>query len=93
MSTIAEIQKATSYHFQVPISEILSKDRHKYIVTARQVAVYLSRELTNHSFNVIGRQFKRDKSTVISSFNRIVHLGGKNSVIANDIREIIGRIK
>ena len=62
----------TSKHFNVPEERFMKKDRKKHIALARQVAMYLSVELTNHSTVNIGLHFGgRDHTTVIYAHRMI----------------------
>ena len=53
------------------MSEILGKSRKANIVRPRQLAMYISRVLTDHSLPEIGREFQRDHSTVMHAFDKI----------------------
>ncbi len=66
------VQKSVSEFFNIPLSELRSKKRRKNIVLPRQVAMYLSRELTNMSFPEIGNAFGgKDHATVIHACRKI----------------------
>ncbi len=70
--SIGVIQRVVCDHFEVALSELLSKSRNASIVFPRQVAMYLSRNLTDAKLHEIGLQFGgRDHSTVIHSYNKI----------------------
>jgi len=70
--SIDKIQKTVSDFYNIPISDIKSKKRTKNIVLPRQVALYLSRKLTNLSLPEIGTSFGgRDHTTVLHSFKKI----------------------
>jgi chromosomal replication initiator protein len=69
--TIEEIQTATCKHFQISPAELLSSTRSPRIAWPRQLAMYLSRELTAESLPAIGRQFGgRDHTTVLHACRR-----------------------
>jgi chromosomal replication initiator protein len=64
--SIEQIQKAVSDFFDIPIDLLRAKTRRQEIVIARQVAMYLAKEMTNSSLKTIGIHFGgRDHSTVI----------------------------
>ena len=66
------IQKAVSVHFQIPLVELRSNRRTKSIVLARQVAMYLARELSHLSLPEIGYAFGgKDHTTVLHSCKKI----------------------
>ncbi len=70
--TMAEIVKVTAERFQVAIDDVRGKGRRQEIVVPRQVAMYLIRQLTSHSFPEIGQYFSgRDHSTVIYAVDRV----------------------
>jgi chromosomal replication initiator protein len=69
--SIADIQSAVSEHFGVSRDELLSSARTARIAWARQVAMYLARELTAESLPSIGRHFGgRDHTTVLHAYRR-----------------------
>jgi chromosomal replication initiator protein len=69
--TIAEVQSATCEHFGLSSEELLSSARTPRIAWPRQVAMYLSRELTGASLPAIGREFGgRDHTTVLHACRR-----------------------
>ena len=66
------IQKRVAEHFNIRVSDLTAKTRTKNIVLPRQVAMFLSRELTTFSLPEIGHQFGgRDHSTVLHSCAKI----------------------
>lgn len=69
---IDKIQKKTAESFNIAPSEIVGKRRPANIAMARQIAMYLSRKLTTHSLQEIGRQFGgRDHGTVMHAIKVI----------------------
>ncbi len=56
-TSVADIQRAVCGHFRLSNSELLSKDRHKSVAFARQVAMYLCRQRLKCSFPELGRAF------------------------------------
>lgn len=67
--TIEEIQRNVCEYFGIPEDLLRAKTRKQEIVTARQVAMYLAKELTNSSLKTIGLHFGgRDHSTVIHAY-------------------------
>jgi len=66
------IQKTVGEHFHITVAELKDKTRKKEIVIARQVAMYLCKEYTNHSLKSIGYHFGgRDHSTVIHAVQSV----------------------
>ena len=66
------IQKSVGEYFQISVEDLKDKTRKKEIVIARQVAMYLCKEYTNHSLKSIGYHFGgRDHSTVIHAVQSV----------------------
>lgn len=66
------IQNTVSNYYGLLRSDLASKNRSRPLVQARQVAMYLCRELTSETLVVIGKQFgNRDHSTVLHSFRKV----------------------
>jgi chromosomal replication initiator protein len=71
-ATVAEIIEATASEFQMEPETLLARDRRPDVAMARQVAMYLARELTSHSLPEIGRQIGgRNHTTVLHAVNRV----------------------
>jgi len=80
--------------FGVALSELKAKRRNKNIVLPRQVAMYLSRELTDLSLPEIGHLFGgKDHTTVLHSYNKIKEDLNTNEILKNQIERIIKVIK
>jgi len=70
--TIEDIQATVANRFHVKVSDLKSKRRTKTLVYPRQVAMYLSREMTDASFPEIGREFgNKDHTTIIHACKQI----------------------
>jgi chromosomal replication initiator protein len=70
--SVEDIQRAVCGHFRLTNSDLLSKDRHKSVAFARQVAMYLCRQRLKCSFPELGRAFgNRDHTTVMSAVRRV----------------------
>lgn len=91
---VDQIQKSTSKQFNITLEELKSKTRKKEVVTARQVAMYLSKEYTKHSLKVIGYHFGgRDHATVIHAVKCVQEMIENNPQIAEEIRSIKTKLK
>lgn len=87
--TIDDIQKAVAMHFKLKVSDLLSAKRMKFIALPRQIAMFLSRTLTNASYPEIGLQFgNKDHSTVIHSVNKIAAMIQENQSIKDAVEKI-----
>jgi chromosomal replication initiator protein len=70
--TIETIQRTVSEYFNIPEDLIRAKTRKQEIVNARQIGMYLAKELTNSSLKTIGLHFGgRDHSTVIHAYQSV----------------------
>ncbi len=70
--TIEEIQKTVAAHYSIKVSELKSSKRLKALVLPRQIAMYLSRQLTSCSYPEIGDRFGgKDHSTIIHAIKKI----------------------
>lgn len=63
--SIESIQKSVAEHFDVRLSDLIGPKRPQNIAWPRQVAMYLSRTMTNQSFPVIGEAFSRNHATIV----------------------------
>jgi chromosomal replication initiator protein len=91
--TPAKVIEETALYFRLDPRELRGQRRGREIVQARQLAMYLLRQLTGLSFPEIGREFEgRDHTTVIHSFNKIRSLS-KTPEIESAIEEITERLK
>lgn len=87
--TIFDIQKAVGEHFNIRLEDFSSKRRTKSIAFPRQIAMYLSRELTDFSLPKIGEEFGgRDHTTVIHAHEKIEKLLKEDQQLQQDIKEI-----
>ena len=84
--TIEEIQKKVAEHFSIRLSDMSSPRRARAVARPRQIAMYLSKQLTSRSLPEIGRTFGgRDHTTVMHAVSRIETLMLEDSVIADDL--------
>jgi chromosomal replication initiator protein len=73
--TIEEIQKKVAEHYNIRQTEMTSARRARAVARPRQVAMYLSKQLTTRSLPEIGRKFgNRDHTTVMHAVSRITEL-------------------
>jgi chromosomal replication initiator protein len=88
------ILERTSEMFGYPIEEITGKSRRRPLVTARQISMYVFRELTDLSYPAIAREFGgRDHTTVIHAVEKIGGLMKERRQIYDQVTELIQRIK
>ena len=90
--TIEEIQKRVSAHFNVRIADMHSARRARAVARPRQVAMYLSKQLTSRSLPEIGRKFGgRDHTTVMHAVRKVEELKATDSSFAEDV-ELLRRM-
>ncbi len=84
--TVEEIQRRVSEHYNIRISDLIGPKRTRTLARPRQVAMWLSKHLTNRSLPEIGRRFgKRDHTTVMHGVRKIDELRATDSQIADDL--------
>jgi chromosomal replication initiator protein len=92
--TIPRIQEAISERFGVTLEELVSPRRSQSVAYPRQVAMYLSRELTDSSLPKIGKEFgNRDHTTVMHATSKITRLIREDRSVYNLVQELTARIK
>ena len=90
--TIEEIQKRVAEHFNVRVADMHSARRSRAVARPRQVAMYLSKQLTTRSLPEIGRKFGgRDHTTVIHAVKKVEELRQTDSTFAEDV-ELLRRM-
>ena len=90
--TIEEIQKRVAEHFNVRLSEMHSARRSRSIARPRQIAMYLSKQLTARSLPEIGRKFGgRDHTTVMHAVKKVDELKQQDISFAEDV-ELLRRM-
>jgi len=88
------IQKTVADFYKLKVTELFSKKRNRAIVRPRQIAMWLTRELTTHSLPEIGDAFGgRDHTTVIHACRTIGDLRTKDTRLNNDLHVLTQTIK
>jgi chromosomal replication initiator protein len=92
--TATDIMAATADYFGHTVEDLCGASRSRVLVTARQIAMYLCRELTDLSLPKIGAQFGgRDHTTVMHADRKIRALMAERRSIYNQVTELTNRIK
>ena len=92
--TASTIMGQTASYFGLSIDDLCGTSRSRVLVTARQIAMYLCRELTDLSLPKIGQQFGgRDHTTVMHADRKIRSLMAERRSIYNQVTELTNRIK
>ena len=92
--TIENIQKTVADYYKIKVAEMYSKKRTRNFARPRQIAMALTRELTNHSFPEIGEAFgSRHHTTVMHACDEMEQLRQNDPSIARDIAFLIQVIR
>ncbi|AIA04691.1 chromosomal replication initiation protein [Streptomyces noursei] len=92
--TATAIMASTADYFGLTVDDLCGSSRSRVLVTARQIAMYLCRELTDLSLPKIGAQFGgRDHTTVMHADRKIRALMAERRSIYNQVTELTNRIK
>ena len=90
--TMEEIQKRVAEHFKIRVSDMSSARRSRAVARPRQVAMYLSKQLTSRSLPEIGRAFGgRDHTTVMHAVRKVEELVKLDTAFAEDV-ELLTRM-
>ena len=88
--SIDNIQRTVAEYYKIKVSDVLSKRRSRSVARPRQVAMALSKELTNHSLPEIGDAFGgRDHTTVLHATRKIAELRETDADIREDYKNLL----
>lgn len=88
------VQKTVSDFYKIKVADMYSQKRTRAIARPRQVAMWLTRELTSHSLPEIGEAFGgRDHTTVMHACKTIIELRSKDTRLNNDLHVLMQTIK
>lgn len=90
--TIESIQRVVAEHFDIRLADMTSKRRPQSIAFPRQVAMYLSRELTQHSFPMIADAFGRNHATVLHACKLVTGKMSNDSQLRQHVMSIQQKI-
>lgn len=91
--TIEQIQQTVAAHYRLRVDELTSKNNARQIAVPRQVAMYLCKRLTKHSFPEIGREFGgKHHTTVIHSVEKIEALVLKDQIFHRVVSELMDNL-
>ena len=92
--TIEYIQKTVADYYKIKVAEMYSKKRTRNFARPRQIAMALTRELTNHSFPEIGESFgSRHHTTVMHACDEVEQLRQNDQTIARDLAFLVQVIR
>ena len=88
--TIDNIQRSVAEYYKIKMADMLSKRRNRSVARPRQVAMTLSKELTNHSLPEIGNAIGgRDHTTVLHACRKIQELKESDADIEEDYSNLL----
>lgn len=92
--TIHDIQRSVGEHYNIRLEDFTAKKRTKSIAFPRQIAMYLSREMTDFSLPKIGQEFGgRDHTTVIHAYDKISRLLSSDNELKSNIENITNELR
>lgn len=92
--TVDEIQKATSEHYGMKQSDLISERRTRAVARPRQAAMWLAKTLTSRSLPDIGRRFGgRDHTTVLHAVRRIEELRVGDAQLSRDLDVLVRKLR
>ena len=92
--TVDFIKRIVADHLDVPLEKLQSETRKRQIVIARQLSMYLAKNMTNSSLKAIGEQFGgRDHSTVIHSCKAVQDLMDTDLIFKDTVVDLEKKIK
>ena len=92
--TVDYIQKLVAEHFDLVVEKLQGKTRKRQVVIARQLSMYLAKNLTDKSLKAIGENFGgRDHSTVIYSCKTVQDLMETDAIFKDTVSELEKKIK
>lgn len=86
--TIADIQKEVETFYKVSHADLVGKKRNRNIIYARQIAIYLCRQMLDLPFNDIGKKFNRDHSTVMYSVTNVKEKMKENRELREELETL-----
>ena len=92
--TVENIQKVVANHYNISIADIKSNKRSTKFVIPRQIAIFISRNLTEYSYPELGSEFGgRDHSTMMHSYEKIADAIKTDSSLDTTIQQLMREIK
>jgi chromosomal replication initiator protein len=91
--TMERIARVVASHYKLTVEELKSKSNTRGIAVPRQVAMYLCKRLTKHSYPEVGREFGgKHHTTVMHAYEKIEQLTRDDRVFHNSINELIDNL-
>jgi chromosomal replication initiator protein len=90
--TIRHIQDAVAQMFGLSTEELRTESRSRDVTLPRQIAMYLSKQMTDASLSKIGREFDKHQSTVMHSIAKIHQLRATDAGVNNAIQNLLEKL-
>lgn len=89
---VEQIQREVARYYKLAVEELRQDRRTKHLAHARQVAMYLARNLTKKSFPEIAGKFNKDHSTVISAVRKVQKLRELDETVKKELAELESKL-
>lgn len=93
MVTLDNIQKTVAEYYKLRVHDLTGNKRTRNLARPRQIAMYLSKELTSHSLPEIGDAYKRDHTTVLHAHRQISKLREEDRQINEDVTTLLSILR
>ena len=91
--TIDKILHTVSSHYNITVEDLKSRKRISSIASARHVAVYIIKKMTDRSLPAIGREFNRDHTTIINSIDTVEKRLASDPAFDAELKELMRAVK
>lgn len=91
--TIDKILHTVSSHYNITVDDMKSRKRISSIASARHVAVYIIKKMTDRSLPAIGREFNRDHTTIINSIDTVEKRLASDPAFDAELKELMRAVK
>ncbi len=91
--SVDDVKKVVAKKYHVTPKKIVSKQRQKDILIARQTAIFICRDLLDMTYKEIGKFFNRDHTTIMNSYRKINNKRNRDLTYKNTIKDIIINLK
>jgi len=89
MVTLDNIQKTVADFYKLRVSELTSDKRTRNLARPRQIAMFISKELTTHSLPEIGAAYKRDHTTVLHACRQVIKLRESDRQLDEEVATLL----
>ncbi len=89
MVTLDNIQKTVADFYKLRVTDLTSDKRTRNLARPRQIAMFISKELTSHSLPEIGTAYKRDHTTVLHACRQVVKLRESDRQLDEEVATLL----